>query len=174
MNSKSMRNTIILLLICLMVMAASFYISRNLLVVFPIEGTSMVPTLYTDENVLLFKTTNLKYEDIIVFYVPNEDRYLVKRVIGLEGDEIEIKYDYDLECYHVYRNGAVINEDYINEEMNGSYESMTLTVPEGKIFYLGDNRNDSLDSHVYGRLADLDQVQGVAFLKYEGFNISFL
>lgn len=174
MNNKSVRNTIILILVCLIIMATSFYVSRNLLVVFPVDGASMESTLHTDDYVLLFKTTRLKYEDIIVFYVPDENRYLVKRVIGLEGDEISIKYDYDNECYHVYRNGEVINEDYIDEPMNGSYETMTLTVPDDKIFYLGDNRNRSDDSHLNGKLADLSEVQGVAFIKYKGFAIKFL
>ncbi|HKL73420.1 MAG TPA: signal peptidase I [Clostridia bacterium] len=174
MKDKSFRNTIILILVCLIVMGASFYVSRNLLIVFEVGGSSMEPTLYDKENVLLFKTKHLKYDDIIVFWVPDENRSLVKRVIGLAGDEISIKYDYENECYHVYRNGDVINEDYIKAPMDGTYESMTLTVPEGKIFYLGDNRNISADSHIRGRLADVEEVEGVAFVKYKGYNFKFL
>lgn len=178
MQNKSERNAIIsiiiLVIVCLIVMGASFYVSRNLLVVFPVEGSSMEPTLSSKENVLLFKTTKLKYDDIIVFYVPNENRFLVKRVIGLEGDEIAIKYDYDNNCYHVYRNGEMVGEDHINEPMKGSYETMELTVPEGKIFYLGDNRNHSDDSHINGKLAEISEVQGVAFIKYKGFKFKFV
>lgn len=174
MQNKSFRNTIILLIVCLIVMGASFYVSRNLLVVFPVDGESMEPTLYTKENILLFRTTHLRYDDIIVFYVPNEDRYLVKRVIGLAGDEMSIKYDYDKDCYHIYRNGELVNESYIKEPMLGSYEIMTLVVPENKIFFLGDNRNHSHDSHINGMLAELSEVQGVAFIKYKGYKFKFI
>ncbi|NLL56650.1 MAG: signal peptidase I [Clostridiales bacterium] len=174
MKNKSFRNTIILIMVCLVVMGASFYVSRNLLVVFPVKGSSMEPTLSSQENVLLFRTTKLKYDDIIVFYVPHEDRYLVKRVIGFADDEIDIRYDYDKDCYHVFRNGKLVTEEYINEPMRGSYEPMTMKIPQGKIFYLGDNRNNSDDSHVNGALADVSQVQGVAFLKYKGYRFKFL
>ncbi|HOO22586.1 MAG TPA: signal peptidase I [Clostridia bacterium] len=174
MNNKTLRGTIILVLVCIIVMGASFYISRNLLVVFPVDGESMEPTLHSGENVLLFRTKRLKYDDIIVFYVPNENRYLVKRVIGLAGDEISVRYDYQNECYHVYRNGEMVSEDYLSEPMNGSYETMTLTVPHDKIFFLGDNRNNSYDSHVNGMLAEVSEVQGVAFIVYKGYRFRFL
>jgi signal peptidase I len=157
-----------------MVMGASFYVSRNLLVVYPVEGSSMEPTLHSKDNVLLFRSSKLKYDNIIVFYVPSENRYLVKRVIGLAGDEISIKYDYDKDCYHVYRNGEMVQEDYIDEPMKGSYETMALTVPDGKIFYLGDNRNNSDDSHLNGKLAEVAEVEGVAFIKYKGYKFKFL
>jgi signal peptidase I len=155
-------------------MGASFYVSRNLLVVFPIDGDSMEPTISSGDNVLLFKAENLEYDDIIVFYVPDEDRYLVKRVIGLPDDKIDIKYDSETDSYHIYRNDECLEEDYINEPMSSSYGTLSLTVPEGKIFFLGDNRNNSYDSHIDGMLADMDEVQGVAFLKYKGAKISFL
>lgn len=174
MKNKNFRSTIILLFICLLVMGASFYVSRNLLVVFPIEGNSMEPTLQNGDNVLLFKSAKPRYDDIIIFYVPNEDRYLVKRVIGLPNDVIEIKYDYDNKCYHIYRNGEKLNENYIKEPMSGSYETMSLTVPEGKIFFLGDNRNNSYDSHISGKLADIAEIQGIAFVKYKGIRFRFI
>jgi signal peptidase I len=134
----------------------------------------MEPTLSSGDNVLLFKTTKLKYDDVIVFYVPNESRYLVKRVIGLAGDNVSIKYDYEDKCYHVYRNGEMVHEDHISEPMKGSYETMEMTVPEGKIFYLGDNRNKSDDSHLNGKLGEISEVQGVAFIKYKGYRFKFL
>lgn len=154
-------------------MGTSFYVSRFLLVVYPILGSSMEPTLHDREYVLLFRAKKLDRGDIIVFYVPEEERYLVKRIVGVEGDEIEISYDYDDACYHVYVNGEMSDEEFIYEPMNETYQSMSLTVAEGKLFVLGDNRNDSHDSHA-GLLAEVANVEGVAFLKYKGFSFSFL
>lgn len=172
--NKKVRDIIIIFLICAMIMGGAFYFSRNFLVVFPIKGVSMENTIEDTEYVLLFKTTKIKYEDIIVFYCAEEEGYLVKRVIGKPGDTIEIKHSEQDDCYYVYRNGDRLVEDYIKEPMVNNYYETTTTVPEGKLFFLGDNRNHSYDSH-YGLLADISQIQGVAFLKYTNWkNIHFL
>jgi len=168
MKKKSFRGLIIFFIVLLLVMGGAYYFSHNYLVVFPIKGESMEETLHDGDNVLLFKTTKVNYDDVIIFYRPDEERYLVKRVIGLEGDKIEIKYSYDDSLYHVYRNGEVLSEEYIKEPMDRNYTELSVTVPQGKVFFLGDNRLKSLDSHL-GLFADVDQIQGVAFLKYTGW-----
>ena len=63
----------------------------------------------------------------------------VKRVIGKGGDKLEFKNG------HVYRNGSELDEPYINEPMEFSMDG-SYTVPEGMVFVMGDNRNESLDS----------------------------
>ncbi len=172
-SKKKIIGIIVFFAVLLLIMGGAYFFSQNYLVIFPIKGTSMEPTLDNGDNVLLFKTTKVDYDDVIVFYVPEDDRYLVKRVIGLPGDRIELKYSTDDSRYHVYRNGDVLSEEYIKEPME-LYTELSVTVPEGKVFFLGDNRMNSFDSHM-GEFADIDQIQGVAFLAYSSWkDIDFL
>lgn len=171
-SKKTIRNLIILLLVCLIVMGGAFYFSRTYLVVYPVKGMSMEPTINDSDFVLLFRTQKVKHDDVIVFYCPEYDKDFVKRVIGLENDQIDIKYSPEDDNYHVYRNGELIPEGNIKEPMKYNGE-ISVKVPAGKVFFLGDNRMDSIDSHV-GLLADIEEIKGVAFVKYKGWNINFL
>lgn len=173
MNKKTFRGVIVFVLILVLLMAGAYYFSHNYLVIYPINGDSMEPTVHDGEKVVLFRTQKVKYNDIIVFFMPENSKYLVKRVIGLGGDKIEIKYSESDSLYHVYRNGVILNEDYICEPME-KYTELTVVVPEGKVFFLGDNRLISLDSHL-GLMADVSQIQGVAFVKYRSWkDIKFI
>ena len=82
----------------------------------------------------------------------------VKRVIGIPGDEINI------ESGNVYVNGEKLNEDYIKGETYGREISFPLTVGEGELFVLGDNREVSKDSRDFGTIK-IEQVEGRAILK---------
>lgn len=110
-----------------------------------VNGNSMHPTL-ENGNVLLINHLCYKpdYEDIVVF--KNDARgVLIKRVIGLPGDTIEIKDSV------VYRNGEALEEDYIVNEFFGDGEmDGPVTVQDDHVFVLGDNRPDSYDSRFNG------------------------
>ena len=176
-QKKNIWGVLVLLIVCIAVMFGTWYFSRTYLEAYPIEGTSMYPTINDNDFALIFKTKKVKYNDVFIFYRPEEDKYLVKRVIGLAGDKIDITYSAEDGLFHVYRNGEMLSEDYINEPIdnhNGTYNELSVTVPEGKIFYLGDNRMHSTDSHYGYFYADVENVQGVAFLKYKGSKIKFL
>ena len=94
----------------------------------------------------------IKHGDILIVKYPGKgDTAYVKRVVGLAGDTIEVREGV------LYRNGEAVKEDYtLDDEMKYTFES--YTVPEGNYFVLGDNRNDSLDSHMIGPIPKEDIV----------------
>lgn len=130
-----------------------------------VSGRSMVPTL-SDGDWLLISQSSGEPErgDIIVV---NDTAQLhepiIKRVIAVGGDTVDIDY----ETSTVYVNGSAISEPYILEEMeqplNRSLLKLPLTVPEGYVFAMGDNRNISLDSrYTEVGLIDVREIQGRA------------
>lgn len=134
-----------------------------------VKETSMEPTLYENNYVFLAKQAyrfgDPKRGDIIVFKsdIANEEeggtKLLIKRIIGLPGDSIKV------EDNQVYLNGKLLNEPYIKEQGDVPGQ-VDLTVPEGKIFVMGDNRRVSLDSRSPDvGCVDLDRVVGKAFFR---------
>jgi len=135
-----------------------------------VVGHSMDSTLYDGQRLILnlqaYSKKEPEYKDIIV--VKRDDlsvKYLIKRVIGVPGDTIEIKDN------QLYINGTLTNEDYINEPMET--EDLYIEVPAGKVFIMGDNRNHSLDSrniNVIG-LIDCDEILGKAVFSFSTFEV---
>ena len=126
-----------------------------------VDGFSMRPTLEDGEFVLVSKLTymfgDFERGDIIVFHFPlDPSEELVKRIIGLPGDNILVKDQ------QVYVNGQLLDEPYINQ---APLYSGSWTVPEGHLFVLGDNRNNSNDSKDWDMLPQ-GNVVGKAVLIY--------
>jgi signal peptidase I len=94
-----------------------------------------------------------------------EDKHkrLVKRVIGVAGDEVDIIDGY------VYLNGEKLKEPYVKGETKRQEFNLPVTVKEGKLFVLGDHRTVSVDSREFG-LIDLKQVEGKAVFRVYPFN----
>ena len=128
-----------------------------------VYGTSMLPT-YHEGNIVLvdkvfYKHSEPKRNDIVVVDYKDanlKETFIIKRVIGIGGDHIEIKDN------ELYLNGKLLEEDYINGVMANS-EDMTVDVPEGKVFVMGDNRNNSLDSRKLGYFDFENDVIGKVF-----------
>lgn len=110
-----------------------------------VSGRSMVPTLNDRDWLIISRTGYTASDGDIVVVSPTQDfdEPIIKRVIGVAGDTIDI----DFEKGVVYRNGEQLSEEYTNTPTNRSYDiKFPLTVPEGCVFVMGDNRNNSLDS----------------------------
>lgn len=112
-----------------------------------VDGESMMPTLQNGERLVI---SNLFYEptagDIVVLCGEadrEEGKNLIKRIIATEGQTIDI----DFEAGEVYVDGQKLDEPYILEQTYlDEGTEFPLTVPEGEIFVMGDNRNGSRDS----------------------------
>lgn len=131
-----------------------------------IDGPSMEPTLFTGQNLLISRLDYLfgeiKRGDIAVFDPPNAaQEMLIKRVIGLPGDTIEMR---DQE---VYLNGEKLDEPYF---VNAPCTPMDCpnnawTLGENEYFFMGDNRNRSNDSRAFGPITR-DRIVGKAIFRY--------
>ena len=124
----------------------------------------MRPTLINSErlvvNKFIYRFQQPAKGEVIVFRYPRDpSRDFIKRVIAVAGDTIEIKDG------RVFVNGQLQNEEYILEKTRGSYP--LSTVPEGHIFVMGDNRNNSEDSRFRDvGFVSLDMVKGKAIMVF--------
>lgn len=117
-----------------------------------VNGPSMTPTLLDGDRLVLLSSTlysTPRQGDVVVASVPtyNDGERIVKRIIAVEGQEVDIRYDGEIGT--VYVDGEPLDEPYINEPMNHpSYGTISfpVTVPEGCVYVMGDNRNHSADS----------------------------
>ena len=110
-----------------------------------VDGNSMRPTLNDKDTVAVAgAVTDFEYGDIVIINQPwRRNVPIIKRVIAVGGDTINI----DFRRHEVYVNGVKLDEPYILEPTELSYDvQFPLTVDEGKLFVMGDNRNDSVDS----------------------------
>tara|TARA_Y100001968_G_scaffold331773_1_gene387608 strand:- start:6395 stop:6973 length:579 start_codon:yes stop_codon:yes gene_type:complete len=143
-----------------------------------IPSGSMLPTLQIKDKILVEKlTTTLNFsnnlkglkDQIIIFNAPEilinsgyeSNTALIKRVIGIPGDKIEIKEG------TLYVNDILQNKYPSDENIN--YTIGPYIVPENSLWVMGDNRNNSLDSHVWGFLP-YEKVIGKALIRYWPLN----
>ena len=134
------KDWIISLLIAVML---AFLIRTFIVEPYMVEGPSMRPTLSNHERLLvnkfLYYFSEPQKGEIIVFRYPRDpSRDFIKRVIATGGDTIEIQDG------KVFVNGELKNEPYILDKTRGSYQK--AVVPKGRVFVMGDNRNNSEDS----------------------------
>jgi signal peptidase I len=173
----------------LILTALIFFVVQSIVKNFRVEGTSMEPTLHNNEFLLVDRAVYWSLParlvnqivptaaasnnnsdgrvylfhppqrgDIIVFQFPRDpSRQFIKRVIGVPGDVVQIQEG------RVYVNNHPLNEPYIMAPPN--YPMSAERVPPGEYFVLGDNRNDSSDSHVWG-MVPWYYITGQAWVSY--------
>lgn len=141
-----------------------------------IKGSSMENTLYNNDKVII---TNFMYEpevgDIVV--IPEDNAYhtepIIKRIIALEGQEVHIDYT----TGKVYVDGTLLKEDYTSSDIGQGYNNekeLTVTVGEGEVFVLGDNRKVSYDSRAFGCVKADDIIGKAQFVVFPFNNFGYL
>lgn len=170
---KALREWLVVILVAL---GAALLVRMFVLQQYYISGPSMESTLFQDNRVLVNKLSYRLHDihrgDVVVFEritmdgatVAHDD--LIKRVVALEGDTVEIK-----NC-ELFVNGAVVSEEYLPEDdlsqtdpNNRCGQPMVekTTIPAGKVYVLGDNRPESFDSRRFGPIEE-KYVIGRAFV----------
>lgn len=165
---------VLLLIFCIVLI-----VFTKVLIGVQVCGPSMNPTLYGGElasdgtyrggdYLFVYTFASPDYGDIVVFYSEEEQEDLIKRVIALPGDTISAQNGV------LYRTSAegeteIVEESYIADGWHGYIRP--YTVPEGCLYVMGDNRNNSLDSRTFGAIEE-ESVLGVVTgwsLAWKGF-----
>jgi signal peptidase I len=169
-----------------------FVAVRAVVLNFRVDGLSMTPSLNNNEMLLVNRNAYLSFDtwsfvdwvpgiehdepntvfpfsppergDIVVFNAPvsSADKPYIKRVIGLEGETVEIRDN------AVYIDGQLIDEPYLEGAAtfcSGGRDCGEVEVPPGSVFVLGDNRDNSQDSRVFGPVS-VDSIIGKAWMTY--------
>jgi signal peptidase I len=131
---------------------------------FWIPSASMVPTLKYGDRVLvnkfIYRFTEPQRGDIIVFKsVEGDGQDLIKRVVGVPGDEIAVRGG------KLFVNGEPQKEPYVNKKYPDRSFYAPTTVPEDHVFAMGDNRANSQDSRIFGPVPEKN-IEGEAFLRF--------
>ena len=191
------------LLTSLILIAAVFFTFHVVLGFVPVEGASMQPLINMNDErstSVVCRLMGAERNAIVVFAKPNSDVNLIKRVVGMPGDEILVKpNETNPSKADLYLNGQLLEEDYLGEDMlwsmwvyssasqaaytrvwtlYGGFDSqdvpyIRMTVPEGKFFALGDNRNNSNDSRRYG-FFDQSTIVGRVFVLVDSSGLRFI
>ena len=177
---------------------ATIFVGNIMFTPFMVVGMSMQPNLNKyvlsdsefeeNDTVYVANYGNFKHKDIVVFISATENKFFVKRIIGMPGDTISyIQKRTSLEngtiylYYSIALNGTELAENYILEEMRiaiqdastySLYQAIvkqqTITLKQDEYFCLGDNRNNSLDSRLLGPIPRTDMLGKVYFVSHYG------
>ncbi|MGE5415834.1 MAG: signal peptidase I [Acidobacteriota bacterium] len=156
-QSSGFGKTLALIIVALVIaVSVNKYVIQSKVVM----SGSMEPTLHVGERILInrlaYQSQSPARGDVIEFVVPSGQDFM-KRVIGVAGDTVEVRQGM------VYINDQPTSEPYVTIPANYAYGP--VTVPEGDLFVLGDNRNESDDSHSWGFL-ETKKVEGKVIAVY--------
>lgn len=161
----------------LLLAALIFFLVRLVVLNFRVDGESMLPNLEDGQMLLVNRNAYQFFDvgggryypfdppergDVVVFEPPTgSDKPYIKRIIGLPGEEVTFGDG------NVFVDGELLPEDYIEERTRcgARSDNCDVIVPEGYVYVLGDHRNNSSDSRVFG-LVPVENVVGKAWLAY--------
>lgn len=147
----------------------SFLINKFLIFKVYIPSESMYPTLKVKDQLFvtkMYSRDSIQRGDILVFFSDEFNELLIKRVIGLPGDDIVVKASGE-----VLVNGEVLEETYVVQKDETAIFDLEFKVPEDKYFFLGDNRANSLDSRYWSEpYIDFEDIRGEARIIIYPFN----
>ena len=164
-SSKKGGGVIEFLVILLVSFALVFGFVRPFVVeAFYIPSESMIPTLRVGDRVLvnkfIYRFTEPKRGDVVVFEsVEGGNEDLIKRVVGVPGDEISVRRG------KLFVNGELRRQPYVNKRFPDRSFFAPTTVPKGHVFVMGDNRANSRDSRFFGPVPKV-KIEGEAFLRF--------
>lgn len=161
--------------VLLIAFALAFIVRMFIVSPIVVDGPSMLPTLHDRDHMIvnkfIYRVSKPKRFDIVIFHATVQKDF-IKRIIGLPGEHVMVKDNV------LYINGEAVDEPFLDEEnvllytddfnlenLPGSYE----TVPDGYVFVLGDNRNNSTDSRSLG-VIPIDEIVGKASIIYWPLN----
>lgn len=131
---------------------------------FLVPSGSMEPTLIPGDYLVTLTENRYDRGDIVVLKDPAEERsFIVKRIVGVAGDQV------DIQGGALILNGKYASEPYVVEPMERQFPQ-PITVPEGGVFVMGDNRNHSEDSSLWGRALKATDIVGEVKLRYLPLN----
>jgi len=153
---------LVLLLCALLITGLCVYLTLDVaLGVSLVHGDSMEPNVKDGDVGLFVRHGPVKAGDVVIFAQDGESDYLIKRVVAVAGDTVNI----DEETGQVLVNGEIYSQDGVRAQTHAREDGIEfpVTVPEGHVFLLGDNRPVSKDSRAFG-LVKTDQIEGRVIL----------
>lgn len=163
-HTLSRRRSVAYIIIILLSVPLIYFFGFAGMRFFLVPSRSMEPALNPPEYLLTLKQDAYTRGEIIVLRDPIEDGgYLVKRIVGTPGDRVMVSGG------GLFLNGSYASEPYLRENMD--YEMDEYSVAEGEVFVLGDNRNESTDSHNWLANSNIEQepsVKGVPIASIVG------
>lgn len=148
------------------IIAALFSVTLRIFIIEPfiVPTPSMSPTLIVGDHVIVnkleYKIHKIKRGDILVFHSPIEKKDLVKRAMAFEGEELALTKNGE-----IFINGEKLDEPYLPKDVDISYQDQIYKIGKNQLFVMGDNRNDSADSRIFGPIS-IDSIFGKVIFIY--------
>lgn len=141
-------------------------VRTTLFTTYHIHGDSMLPTLQSEDQVVVSLLSPIEAGDVVIVERDNE-KDIVKRVIGIPEDTLQFRED------GVYRNGEKVEEKYL-QDSEWDPQQTTITLADDEYFIMGDNRNRSLDSRELGTFSSKEIVGEVKLIYFPFTHLSWI